>query len=77
MDNTNIHDKHLGKKTLHLNGRGTGKLPLNIMSLMRQVNRSGHYIKFNYNYDLFDGYYIHPCTNYVDGENDIQNGPHQ
>ena len=30
-----------------------------------EVNRAGHYIKFNYNY--------HPCTNYVDEENDIQN----
>ena len=37
MDNTNIHDEHLGKNGLHLNGRGTGKLALNIMSLTRQL----------------------------------------
>ena len=37
MDNTNIHDKNLGKKGLHLNGRGTGKLALNIMSMIRQL----------------------------------------
>ena len=37
MDNTNIHDEHLGKKGLHLNGRGTGKLALNIMSLIRHL----------------------------------------
>ena len=26
MGNTNIHDEHLGKKGLHLNGRGTGEI---------------------------------------------------
>ena len=37
LDNSNIQEEHLGKKGLHLNKRGTGKLALNIMSLIRQL----------------------------------------
>ena len=37
LDNSNIYDVHLGRKGLHLNGRGTGRLALNIMSLIKQL----------------------------------------
>ena len=37
LDNSNIGDVHLGRKGLHLNGRGTGRLALNIMSLIKQL----------------------------------------
>ena len=37
LDNSNINYDHLGNKGLHLNGRGTGRLAMNIISLMRQL----------------------------------------
>ena len=37
MNNSNITDVHLGKKGLHLNGRGTGRLALNIISLIKEL----------------------------------------
>ena len=35
--NTNINETHLGRKGLHLNGRGNGRLALNIMFLISQL----------------------------------------
>ena len=32
LDNSNINENYLGRKGLHLNGRGTGRLAMNIMS---------------------------------------------
>ena len=37
LDNSNINENHLGRKRLHLNGRGTGRLAMNIMSLIKQL----------------------------------------
>ena len=37
LDNSNIHEEHRGKNGLHLNRRGTGRLALNIMSLISQL----------------------------------------
>ena len=37
LDNSNIHKEHLGKNGLHLNRRGTGRLALNIMSLISRL----------------------------------------
>ena len=37
LDNGNIKEEHIGRKGLHLNRRGTGRLALNIMSLIRQL----------------------------------------
>ena len=37
MDNSNITDIHLGKKGLNLNGKGNGRLALNIISLIREL----------------------------------------
>ena len=36
-DNSNITNDHLGIKGLHLNGRGTGRLAMNIISFMTQL----------------------------------------
>ena len=35
VDNSNIDTQHLGKKGLHLNNRGTGRLALNLISYIR------------------------------------------
>ena len=37
MDNSNIHEEHIGRKGLHMNRRGVGRLALNIISLIRQL----------------------------------------
>ena len=37
LDNSNITDIHLGRKGLHLNRRGNGRLALNLMSLIREL----------------------------------------
>jgi len=37
MDNSNIHCEHLGKKGLHLNGKGTGRLAMNTINLIRKL----------------------------------------
>ena len=37
LDNSNISEIHLGRKGLHLNGRGTGRLALNIISMIKQL----------------------------------------
>ena len=34
VDNTNVCGVHLGKRGLHMNGKGTGKLAMNIISCM-------------------------------------------
>ena len=37
LDNSNINENHLGRKDLHLNGRGTERLAMNIMYLIKQL----------------------------------------
>ena len=37
LDHTNINVDHLGKKGLHLNGRGTGRMAMNFISMFRQL----------------------------------------
>ena len=37
IDNSNILREHLGNKGLHLNGRGAGRLAMNIISLIKQL----------------------------------------
>lgn len=37
LDNSNIHCEHLGKKGLHLNGQGTGRLAINTINLIRKL----------------------------------------
>ena len=37
LDNSNIEGMHIGKKGLHLNGRGTGRIALNIINLIRKL----------------------------------------
>ena len=34
--NNNINDVHIGRKGLHLNGRGSGRLAVNFISYMRR-----------------------------------------
>ena len=36
IDNKNIGDKHLGKKGLHLNRKGTGRLAINFINVIRK-----------------------------------------
>ena len=36
IDNKNIEDKHLGKKGLHLNKKGTGRLAINLINSIRK-----------------------------------------
>ena len=36
IDNKNIIDKHLGKKGLHVNSKGTGRLALNFINAIRK-----------------------------------------
>ena len=37
LDNSNIEGKHIGQRGLHLNGRGTGRLAMNIISLIKKL----------------------------------------
>ena len=37
MSNSNVKDDHLGRKGLHLNDRGNGRIALNIMNLIREL----------------------------------------
>lgn len=37
MDNSNIHSEHLGRKGLHLNSKGTGRLAMNTINLLRKL----------------------------------------
>ena len=37
MKNDNVTDMHIGKRDLHLNGRGTGRITMNILSLMKHL----------------------------------------
>ena len=37
LDYSNIVSEHIGKKGLHLNGRGMGRLAMNIISLLRKL----------------------------------------
>ena len=37
IENSNINSEHLGKRGLHLNGKGTGRLAMNFISFVRQL----------------------------------------
>ena len=38
MDNNNIGEAHLGRKGLHLNGKGIGRFALNLISTIRHLS---------------------------------------
>ena len=47
IDNDNISEYHIGKKGLHLNAKGTGRLVMNIISCIRCFNTPSNYSNDN------------------------------
>ena len=39
LDNDNVTKDHINKQDLHLNGRGTGRIAMNILSLMKHLQQ--------------------------------------
>ena len=37
IDNSNITNEHIGKKGLHMNGRGTSRLAMNFINVLKQL----------------------------------------